>query len=119
MPDRHPSQIDLGVVMSGSGKALARAVTVHVANKGSNPRGIRLSKTGVKIKVGKKDRVTGMMVAAGSVSVHRKIRYESSNPGIAKVNSKTGEITGVKKGKCYVYAYAQNGVCEKVTVNVR
>ena len=59
-----------------------------------------------------------MMVAAGSVSVHRKIRYESSNPGIAKVNSKTGEITGVKKGKCYIYVYAQNGVYKKVTVTV-
>jgi uncharacterized protein YjdB len=59
------------------------------------------------------------MVSDMAIDEHREIRYESSNPRIAKVNAKTGEITGVKKGDCYVYVYAQNGVYKRVTVNVR
>jgi uncharacterized protein YjdB len=31
-----------------------------------------------------------------------KISYSSSNKKIAKVNSKTGKITGVKKGTCTI-----------------
>ena len=36
---------------------------------------------------------------------------------IAKVNA-DGLVTGVKKGTCTVYAYAQNGVCAKIAVTV-
>ena len=56
----------------------------------------------------------------GKVDVHtrRALSYESTNRRIAKV-SKTGKVTAVKKGTCYVYAYAQNGVCKKVKVVVR
>ena len=39
-------------------------------------------------------------------------------PHIAAVNKK-GKITAVGKGSCYVYAYAQNGVCAKVKVTVK
>ena len=47
-----------------------------------------------------------------------KITYKSSNKKIATVTSK-GIIKGVKKGKCKVYAYAQNGVFKAVTVTVK
>ena len=30
-----------------------------------------------------------------------------------------GKVTGKKKGTCYIYAYAQNGVYVRVTVTVR
>ena len=43
---------------------------------------------------------------------------KNSNPKIAKVDEKTGKIKGIKKGTCCIYAYAQNGVYKKVTVNV-
>ena len=57
---------------------------------------------------------------AGSLKVktHRKVAWESGNIEIAKVNKK-GKITGVKKGTCYVYAYAQNGVCARVKVTIK
>ena len=37
---------------------------------------------------------------------------------VAKVN-KNGKITGVKKGKVTVYAYAQNGLYKKIQVTVK
>ena len=69
--------------------------------------------------MGRKTKVKGEMVSAKGIDEHREIRYESSNPRIAKVNAKTGEITGVKKGNCYVYVYAQTSLYKKVTVDVR
>ena len=46
------------------------------------------------------------------------LKYASTNPKIAKVNSK-GTITAVSKGTCYVYVYAQNGVYKKIKVTVK
>ncbi|MCR5791551.1 MAG: leucine-rich repeat protein [Lachnospiraceae bacterium] len=52
------------------------------------------------------------------VSRHRKIHYESSDKTVATVNGK-GVITAKKKGKCVVYAYAQNGFSAAVKVTVK
>ena len=49
---------------------------------------------------------------------YRKIKYESSDTGIATVTAK-GKIQAVKEGKCYVYAYAQNGIMARVKVTVK
>ena len=49
---------------------------------------------------------------------HRKVSFESSNPEIATV-SKSGKIVAVKKGKCVIYVYAQNGVYRKIKVTVK
>jgi uncharacterized protein YjdB len=45
------------------------------------------------------------------------MKYASSNSKIATV-SKKGVIKGRKKGKCFIYAYAQNGVCKRIKVTV-
>ncbi|MBQ1406888.1 MAG: Ig-like domain-containing protein, partial [Eubacterium sp.] len=52
------------------------------------------------------------------VKKHRKIMYETSNAKVATVSAK-GVIKGVKKGTCFVYAYAQDGVCAKIKVTVK
>lgn len=49
---------------------------------------------------------------------HRKLMYESTDTSIATVN-KSGVIKGVKKGKCTVYVYAQNGIFKKISVTVK
>ncbi|MBQ6360290.1 MAG: Ig-like domain-containing protein [Lachnospiraceae bacterium] len=46
------------------------------------------------------------------------MKYEITNPKIASV-SKKGVIKGKKKGSCYVYIYAQNGVSKKLKVIVK
>jgi uncharacterized protein YjdB len=100
-------------------KVLAKSKMIYVASNG-NPTDIKLSRTNITVKAGKTVYVKGTMVMDPlRVKVYRQIRYESSNPEIAKVNEKTGEITGKKKGECYVYVYAQNGLYKKVDVKVK
>jgi hypothetical protein len=49
---------------------------------------------------------------------HRALKYESTDHSIATVSSK-GVVKGVSKGKCEVYVYAQNGICQKIKVTVK
>jgi uncharacterized protein YjdB len=49
---------------------------------------------------------------------HRAIAFETSNPKVATVDKK-GKIKAVGKGKCKIYAYAQNGVCKAISVTVK
>ncbi|MBQ3369594.1 MAG: Ig-like domain-containing protein [Mogibacterium sp.] len=44
--------------------------------------------------------------------------YASNKSAIATVSSK-GVIKAKKKGTCYVYAYAQNGVYKRIKVVVK
>jgi|GEM_PF-5237352 hypothetical protein len=53
----------------------------------------------------------------GNVKTCRKLTLESSNSKMAKV--KGMKVKGMKKGKCVVYAYAQNGTCVKIKVTVK
>ena len=46
------------------------------------------------------------------------LRYVSTSPGVAKV-TKRGRIKGLKKGKCYVYVFAHNGVSKKIDVIIK
>ena len=110
------------IVAVNGNKALATSKTIHVATKGGkvgNNTGVKLSKTSLSLKV-KKSKTIKAALKKGSLKVktHRKVAWESSNISIAKVSSK-GKITAVKKGTCYIYAYAQNGVCAKIKVTVK
>ena len=78
-------------------------------------------KNKVSLKKGKKFRLKAIAVAGNPklrLGIHRAIGYESSDEKIATVSDK-GVIKAVEKGTCYVYAYAQNGVCKKNKVTVR
>ena len=66
------------------------------------------------MRVAKQDK-DRKLFPAGHVAT---LRYLSSNTSVATVD-KSGRITGVAKGTCYVYALAHNGVHAKVKVNVR
>ena len=59
-----------------------------------------------------------MKLKGNSIKQHRKIKFESSDKAIATVNAK-GKITGKKKGKATVYAYAQNGIYKAIKVTVK
>ena len=113
----------LVVAVKGS-KAISTSKTIHVATTGGkvgNPKSIQLYKKSVIIKVKRTAKITAKQVAASSklkVKKHRAIAFESSNTNIATVTKK-GVIKGVRKGTCYVYVYAQNGVMAKVKVSVK
>jgi hypothetical protein len=102
-------------------EALATSKTIHVVTnggkKGNNTK-VKLSKTKLSLAKGKLKTIKATLKSNKKVSIHRKVAWESDNLSVAKVNSK-GKITAVGKGTCYVYAYAQNGVSEKIKVTVK
>ncbi|MBQ6439973.1 MAG: Ig-like domain-containing protein [Mogibacterium sp.] len=107
-------------------KVVSSSKIIHVATKGGKVGNIgkvttKAKKNKAAIKKGKTFKLGAKQVAAVKklkVKKHRALSYESSNPKIATV-SKKGVIKGKKKGTCYVYAYAQNGVFAKIKVTVR
>ena len=112
----------LMVAVDASGKVVSTSKTVHAATAGSkvgNPTKIttKAKKNKVMVKVKKTFKLAAKQ-AGKKIKKHRAVSYESSNPAVATVTAK-GVIKGVKKGKCKVYAYAQNGVCAVIKVTVK
>lgn len=112
------------VAIDGNGKVISTSKMVHAATKGGkvgNDKAVKVKKSKVKIKKGKKAKLGAKAVPQSKklkVKRHRGIAYESSNPSVASVNKK-GVVKGLKKGSCYVYAYAQCGVFKKVKITVK
>ncbi len=110
-----------------NGKHIATSRTMHIATKGgkycnyksvttkAKKNKVTLKSKGKTFKLGAKAVKESSKLKANQ---HRKIRFESSDKKIATVDS-TGKITAKKKGTCYVFAYAQNGVYKKIKVTVK
>ena len=86
-----------------------------LSNGESKPR---LSES--SITIGVEEQYTKLVVLTNaSNDSSPKIKWRSANKKIAKVNSKTGKITGVKKGKTTIYAKVEGYSKEiKCKVNV-
>ncbi len=107
---------------------LGRTLTGHstLANykKSTNPKSIKVNKTSVTIKKGKKFTIVATLTKQNNAKKLLSkdhcapIRYVSSNSKIAKVDNK-GVITGKKKGTAYVYAVTIDGMNKKIKVNVK
>ena len=114
------------VALDKNNKVISTSKSVHVATSGGkvgNDKKVTTAakKNKVTVKVKKTFKLNGKEVAASkklTVKHHRGVAYESTNPQIASVTKK-GVVKGLKKGTCYVYAYAQNGVFAKVKVTVK
>ena len=110
------------VVANGRGKTLATSKVLQIATSGGsvgNPFSVTVKKSSVSIRKNKKTKANASQKnGKGTVKKHRKLCYESSNNKIATVD-KNGVIKGKKKGTCYVYAYAQNGMYGKMKVTVK
>ncbi|MBO5371248.1 MAG: family 43 glycosylhydrolase [Lachnospiraceae bacterium] len=110
-------------MVDGKTEILSTSKTVHSITSGGkygNVKTLKANKSKVTLaKKGKKFKLTiTEKVKGGKKKVHCRVAFESSNPKVANVN-KNGVITAKKKGKCTIYAYAQNGVCKKITVIVK
>ena len=73
------------------------------------------------LKKGKTAQIKATPVKISSKAKVRSIlgiRYESSNPKVAKVTAK-GQIKAVKKGTCTIYIFTQNGIKKTVKVTVK
>ena len=116
--------------VNGQKMPIAASVVIHVPTKGGK---VTVAKS-VKVTDTKKKAITKASVKKGKtfqlkasevkdekklkVKTHRVVKFESSNKKIATVNAK-GKVTGKKKGKATIYAYAQNGIFAKITVTVK
>ena len=108
-------------------RVISMSKVAHVATKGGkagNYKSVTISKSVVtkagKLKSGNKLTLKAKAVKASKLKVKklRVLRYETSDAAVASVSSK-GVITAKAAGTCYVYAYAQNGVCKAVKVTVK
>ena len=114
------------VALDKNNKVVSSSKIVHVATKGGKAGNVgkvttKAKKNKVTAKKGKKFKLAGKQTAASkklAVKKHRVLKYESTNSKVATV-TKNGVIKGKKKGTCYVYVYAQNGVFAKVKVTVK
>ena len=110
-------------VKSGQQKVITTSKTVHAVTDGGkkgNPTGLKVKKTKITVKVGKKQTIKATLKFKKKVATHvAKFRFESDDPTIATVDYKKGVVKGVSKGKTVIYVFTQNGICKKVTVTVK
>ena len=114
------------VAFDKNDQMITMSKTLHISTKGGITGNYKKITTAAKkdkvtIKKGKSFKLKAKAVPQNKilkVRNHRKLCYESSNTKIAKV-SKTGKITAKKKGKCFVYVYAQSGTFKKIKVKVK
>ena len=117
--------------VEGKKVSLAVSKTIHVTTTGGkygNAKSVKIKtdkklkkKKGtytVELKKNKKYSLKASETKQNKkIKKHRATAYESGDTGIATVTSK-GVIVGKQKGTCYIYVYAQNGMCQKIKVKV-
>ncbi len=109
-------------MVKGKPQIIATSKTLHSATAGGkygNVVSLKLNKSRITLKKGKTFRIRAAEKKnAKQIKHHRKTAYESSNPKVASVSSK-GVVKAKKKGNCYIYVYAQNGVYKRIKVKVK
>ena len=78
-----------------------------------------MSASAAKAKISKKSQTiaVGDSFTLKLKNASGKVKWSSSNKSVATV--KKGKVTAKKKGKCTIYAYAQNGVYTTFKVTVK
>lgn len=108
--------------IDGKKVTIAVSKTIHVVTNGGkngNAKAVRANKSKLSLKQGKTFRLKAKEVKQKKkLRYHREVCYESSNAKVASVTRK-GMVKGKKKGKCTIFAYAQNGIYKKVNVTVK
>ena len=88
---------------------------VTVVKKGKGVTALKLKKTYVELKPGKKATVSASVTPSGAKN--RKIVWSSSDPSVATVTQK-GVIRAVSVGRAVISATASSGITKTVSVNV-
>lgn len=110
--------------VDGQSYVITGSCSVHVVTNGSrygNPTKVSVKTSKLTIKKGRKKTIKPSYTLPKNkkLKTHMaKFRYESSNPQVAAVTKK-GVVKAKKKGTCYIYVYAQNGVYKRVKVTVK
>ena len=119
------------VALDKDNNIVSTSKVVHAVSKGTKkgnptkltvktPKSLKKTLTAgksftIKSKVSKKK---GTKVYLHVAKSYKGLRYESSNPAVAKV-SKSGKVTAVSAGTAKIIVYAQNGVSKTVKVTVK
>ena len=116
------------VALDKKNNVVSTSKLIHVAAKDGkvgNPKSVTVKKAIItkakELKKGKKLSLKATAVPQSKklkVKKHVAVRYETTNKKIATVTAK-GVVKARKKGTCYVYAYAQNGVFKKIKIVVK
>ena len=83
-----------------------------------NPTSVQISKSEVSLEKNDTYKISATVKGSGTSHKSTTLHYESTDPKIASVD-KSGVIKAHKKGGCYIYAYAQSGVFDKIAVTVK
>ena len=98
------------------------AISGGYDSKYCNPKSIKLNKSKLSLKRGKsatvKATVKGVKASRKLLTHVRKVRWFSSDPAVATVNS-SGKVKAVGKGSCTIYAITGNGLRASVKVTVK
>ena len=87
--------------------------------KYGNAKTVKVNKTAVSLTVGKTFAIKAEQVIKDKpIDEHQDIKFESGNTKVASVTGK-GVIKAKKKGTCYIYVYAQNGMYQRIKVTVK
>ncbi|MCI8365027.1 MAG: hypothetical protein HFG34_08770 [Eubacterium sp.] len=107
-------------VIDGKRVSLSKSLPAYSTTKGGkygNPVKLQTKRSLVSVKAGKKMKLTVKAAGKKMNKASKKVRYISANPSIAKV-SKKGIVTGGRRGTCYIYCVAWNGLSKKIKVRV-
>lgn len=108
--------------INGAKVTTAVSKKIHATTLGGKygvAKAVKVNKTKATIKKGKTFKIKAFEIKKDKkIRRHRAICYESSNTAVATVDAK-GKVKGVKKGKCTIYVYAQNGVYKTVNIKVK
>ena len=108
-------------LVNGKKVWLAKSKTIHVTTAGGkygNAKAVKVSNTKVILKKGKSLVIKAQQIAENKpIKQHVNIKFESTNTKITTVTKKERN-KAKKKGTCYIYVYAQNGVYKKIKVVV-
>ncbi len=108
-------------IIEGKQVVIADSLPIYSRTDGGkygNPVKLKVKKSSVRVKSGKKFKLKVKMTGIRLNQSGRKISYLSADPSIAKVTKK-GAVTGVRTGTTDIYCIARNGLFKKIRVKVR
>ena len=87
--------------------------------KVNNNQPTRSGNPSCTLKKGKTAQIKAVEIVTGKKLIrYNRIKYESTNTKVAKVNA-SGKVTAVGKGSCWIRVYSQSGVFRNVKVVVK
>ena len=113
--------------VNGKKVYIGTSLTYHFVGsknkKETNAKSVTAGRKAITIRAKKTTKLTSKVTKVNTkrtlVKHDTLVRYISSNPSVAKVDLRTGKVTGVKAGKCKIYCIALNGVKTTVSVTVK